>query len=315
MKTFVPSAPANRPPAGCTRARRPCDAAGFTLIELLVVVAIIAILAAMLIPSLNFAKQKAQQVKCMNNVGQLTVAWKAYTDDNSSVFPFNEPGGASNNWVCGWFDYNNGSYPTVGADTNIDYLINPKYAQLGPYMKAPSAYKCPADFSCQFGRTGLPRVRSYSMNQAIGYSRFGTDYDTLYVPQGWWLPSTYAGGPYRCYFKESFLGSPAPSLLWLFIDEHPDSINDGAFAVQMADGNETQWVDIPSKYHANGCCFAFVDGHSEMHKWKISEGIPNVAWDGEILPPPITANPDVWWVSDRTSARADGQPNPFPWVP
>ena len=61
---------------------------GFTLIELLVVVAIIAILAALLLPALTWAKQQAQSAKCKNKLHQIGLALQMYLADNNSKFPY-----------------------------------------------------------------------------------------------------------------------------------------------------------------------------------------------------------------------------------
>ena len=68
---------------------------GFTLIELLVVVAIIAILAAILVPALSKVREQTRRVVCVANIKQLVVISMLYADDNGGVFPGGRNDGAS----------------------------------------------------------------------------------------------------------------------------------------------------------------------------------------------------------------------------
>ena len=280
---------------------------GFTLIELLVVIAIIAILAGLLLPALAKAKTKAQGILCMSDTKQLMLAWYLYATDNNDILVPNEDN-ASGGWIRGWLDYNGAT-----DNTNILYLIDVRYAKLAPYTQTPGLYKCPADQSKSRGRTGLPRVRSLSMSQAVG-----TKLSAGSPPvDGPWLTGTYGQnsatrGPYRTYGKLSLITDPSPANLWILLDEHPDSINDGGMAVALwASASATKWIDVPATYHNGACGLSFADGHSEIHKWLRQDGIPKIKYQTMSGLISVPNNPDIIWMAKRTSARVDGNPLPY----
>jgi prepilin-type processing-associated H-X9-DG protein len=160
-----------------------------------------------------------------------------YSEDNNGNLSL------SFDWVGGELNYNANN----SDNTNLSYLIN---GQLGPYVKNPAVYKCPADQSQAVeGGVKLPRVRTYSMSQAFAQ------------PDEGWVPTAY-----RHYLRLADMDLPRPANLWVFIDESPDGVNDGAFAVNMTPYGGI-WQDGPGNYHEGACGFSFADGHSEIHKW------------------------------------------------
>jgi prepilin-type processing-associated H-X9-DG protein len=153
------------------------------------------------------------------------------------------------------------------------------------------------------------------MSQAVGPASNGKSQDPGHNPVGWWLPGKYSGGNWRVYLKESDLGSPSPSDLWVFIDEHPNSIQDAAFAFQMPlNPISTVFIDVPSKAHNNACGFSFADGHAEIHKWLKPGAIKPVVWAADTAPfiggaaNSVPNDPDVLWMARRTSAPVSGAP-------
>ena len=104
---------------------------------------------------------------------------------------------------------------------------------------------------------------------------------------------------YRAYFKESDLTAPAPAQMWLFLDEHPDSINDGWLESNM-DAID-KWQDVPSCLHNNACDFNFADGHSEVHKWLSLKHCLPVVYDNNTTGIPDPNSPDLRWLHAHTS--------------
>jgi prepilin-type N-terminal cleavage/methylation domain-containing protein/prepilin-type processing-associated H-X9-DG protein len=257
--------------------RRAGPERGFTLIELLVVIAIIAILASLLLPALSRAKMSAQGAACSNNIRQLSLAWLIYADDFNQLLVNNSSTADTRTYRQSWVN-NIEDWGTSVENTNPAYVLSGKLAS---YVNNNlGVYKCPTDRTV--AQNG-PRLRSISMNSLVG--------DPLINPNRF--------NPNLVQFLK-MTQFPGPANFYVFIEEHPDTINDGYF---MNRWDVIQWGNLPASWHNSAANISWADGHVERHRWIPNTVRPPVqggVGSSGFAPSPPT---DYLWLRERTSVK------------
>lgn len=253
----------------------------FTLIELLVVMAIIAILAAMLLPALAKAKMQARRIQCIGNQKQLAATWMLYVADNNDWVAANgqssTPNTTTRYWIQGCF------YDPIQT-TNKTYLLDPRYALFANYLKTAQVYVCPGDRpNVKVAGVEYPRLRSYALNAYVGWI-------------GAWDPRLEAN--YRVFSKHSQIPSRMPAGTFLFCDVNPNSICWPYFGVQMA---ADRFFNFPGASHNRAAVISFSDSHVETHRWTDARTVTAASPDYHKHADASPGNQDLAWLRARTT--------------
>lgn len=229
----------------------------FTLIELLVVIAIIAMLLAIIVPSLKAVKEYASVANCLSNQKNLALAFYMYTEENDGLmcsgYVFQDADTRDPpSWVKAPLEYNaDGSHEYVGGNTSISFdarLNGIREGAIFPYLESTKMFHCPGDKRLRKGTS------KYTGSQLYRYQAY----------RSYGMPDFY--GVHHSNAEQRLSALAAPGYKMLFVEDQYDGyFNIDAWSYDP--GIHELW-DPLGNYHNKSCTFAFADSHAEHYKWR-----------------------------------------------
>lgn len=236
----------------------------FTLIELLVVVAIIAILAAMLLPALQGAREKGRQAVCISNLKQLGLAIQMYAQDSDDFLPF-------------------ASISTTGCAFVGSYGIKAWPVMLWPtYIKDPKVFNCPSKNNSR--RTGTQAFQNWNNCRSDGPDGWTMGNPRIGIAYGWnsvWVPRAVVGNAegafarshqFQRYIANGKAGTA--SSLMMLADScarvAPNLYGDGIITLSPPTSPQDIAEGRQSFRHTGVSNVCFLDGHVEAVQWAAS---------------------------------------------
>jgi prepilin-type processing-associated H-X9-DG protein len=259
--------------------------AAFTRLDVLATLASLGLLAFLALPSIGQSPQSRVQM-CVDNLRRLSAAWILYAEDHQGILPSNQSTTLQPSWAMGWMDWSANS-----DNTNTLILTDPSRTLITPYVQSdPKVFKCPADrylSPTQIDAGWSQRTRSYSMNGFIASTQGESSNDLR--------------KEYRHYQAMHDFRQKGPANLIVFLEEHPDSINDGTL---YGPRSTDTWIDYPGAFHDGATSFAWGDGHVTRHRWKHRSMYREVVhqWDNFHMNAGPN-HPDLFWYLEVCSER------------
>ncbi|MEN6348693.1 MAG: prepilin-type N-terminal cleavage/methylation domain-containing protein [Syntrophomonas sp.] len=285
----------------------------FTLIELLVVIAIIALLLAIIVPSLRLAKKKASSIVCMMNTKHLGLGWVMYQQNNDGrIMSATEEATESDGTRVGWIgkpyavtlgDRAPASGPAVTDEDEIRGIMR---GRLYEYIDDPKTYHCPGDHRKSL-YDGTNLLNSYTVALCL--------YGSPSPAFGFWSP--YIERTQITKYSQITL----PSMRYVFVESANEKNynSQGHFYLGTSEytkESRPRWICPVAINHGDSSVLGFADGSSQTHRWvdpytkewvyKLSKNGGSYSESGTGYPPPgQTADIDYmvkgWARRPRTS--------------